>query len=58
VRGLAAEDDRAARAQNAEELGEGAVEIRKVVEDRVPEDDVEARVLERQVGRFAADCGG
>jgi hypothetical protein len=58
VRRLAAEGDRAAGAQHAQELGEGAVEVGQVVEDGVAEDDVERLVLERQLGSIGTGGGG
>ena len=49
VRRLAAEGHHTAGAQHAPELAEGGGEIRQVVEHRVPEDEVERVVLERQL---------
>ena len=57
MRRLAAEGDHAAGAQHAQELGEGAVEVGQVVEDRVAEDDVERLVLEWQLARHARGAG-
>ena len=46
---LAAEGHHSARAQHTPELAEGGGEIRQVVEHRVPEDEVERVVVERQL---------
>jgi hypothetical protein len=56
ARGLAREEHDPAGAQDAQELRERAVQLRQVMEHRVPEDEVERRVLERQ-RRGVADRG-
>ena len=55
ARRLAGEQQHAAGAQHAQELGERAVELRQVVQHRVAEHEVERRVVERQRRRVARD---
>ena len=53
ARRLAREEQRPAGREHAHELGEGAVEVGQVVEHGVAEHEVEAVVLERQLGGVA-----
>ena len=53
ARRLAGEQQHAARPQHAPELRERALQLRQVVEHGMAEDEVEARVLERQRGGVA-----
>src|SRR5215211_6346169 len=55
ARRLPGEQEDAARPQHPQELGERAVELRQVVEDRMTEHEVEGRVLERELRRVACD---
>ena len=54
ARRLAAESDHAARTQHTPKLGERGGEIREVMQHRVSHDEVEAVVLEGQLGSLAA----
>jgi hypothetical protein len=52
ARRLAAEDERSAGAKDSAELREGAIEVGQVVEHRMPEHEVEARLVEGELARL------
>jgi hypothetical protein len=55
ARGLAGEEQPAAGAQDALELAEAPIEVGQVVKDGVPEDEIEALVVEGQLLGVAGD---